>query len=294
MILTNIIGGLGNQMFQYACGRALSLRNDVPHALCVDQFESYRLHNGFELDRVFRCSPRLAEPGELRALMGWQAVPFARRLLARPQLAPLRHRHFVAEPHFHHWLGLDQPWHDAYLHGYWQSERYFADATAQIREDFQFRADWDDLDQGVRQRMRAAPSLSLHVRRGDYTSKKNTGLFAACDLDYYRRAIRYVRDREPEVRLFVFSDDPDWVEQHLAPEFGQLETVRHNSGPRSARDMRLMSCADHHVIANSSFSWWGAWLNPSPHKIVVAPRQWFREETRMSSADVIPATWTRL
>jgi hypothetical protein len=295
MIITNLIGGLGNQMFQYACGRAASLRWNQPLLVSVDQFSTYKLHNGLEINRVFHGDVRTAGAADLRALLGWQAHPFVRKLLARPALAQLRRRAFVAEPHFHHWDGLQQrPLRDVYLHGYWQSERYFADAAAQIRADFGFASDWDEPDRAVLERMRAGPSLSVHVRRGDYTSKKNTGLYAACDLDYYRRAIRHVRERSAQARLFVFSDDPDWVQANLGPEFGELEAVRHNTGARSARDMRLMSCADHHVIANSSFSWWGAWLNPSPEKIVVAPRQWFVNEAAMSSADLIPASWVRL
>ena len=150
----------------------------------------------------------------------------------------------------------------------------------------------DDADRAILARMQSRPSASLHVRRGDYTSAKNQHVYALCGMDYYRTAIRLMRSRVPGIRFFAFSDDPDWVASQFRDEMNQIEVVRHNSGVRSAFDMRLMSQADHHILANSSFSWWGAWLNPSPEKIVVAPKNWFSNGT--SDKDIIPSRWLRV
>ena len=292
MIISNIIGGLGNQMFQYACGRSMGLRCGQPLRLATDQFDAYTLHNGFELQRVFSIVLPLATRAELRLLLGWQASPSLRRLVGRPAMRWLAGNSWANEPHFQFWPELAALQGPRYLHGYWQTERYFTEHIDQIRADFVFRMEWDAPDEAVRQRMRAQPSASLHVRRGDYTNAKNKKLFATCSLDYYREAIRLMHERVPGVRLFAFSDDPDWVDAHLGAEFGSIETVRHNFGDRSAHDMRLMSQADHHIIANSSFSWWGAWLNPSPDKIVIAPRRWFLNGT--DDSDLIPTSWIRV
>ena len=126
----------------------------------------------------------------------------------------------------------------------------------------------------------------------DYTSAKNQDLYAQCNLNYYRNAINMLRERVPGTQIFAFSDDPDWVASQLLPEFEGIEIVRHNTGSRSANDMKLMSTADHHIIANSSFSWWGAWLNAKPNKLVIAPKPWFLNKT--IDDDLIPSTWVRI
>jgi len=292
MIITNLIGGLGNQMFQYACGRAVSLRTNQRLLIANDQFANYTLHNGFELDATFNGSFEVATNRELNNLIGWQASTVLRRLLSKSPINWIRSRHWTNEPHFQYWPAIRSITASTYLHGYWQSEMYFSDVHDHIRADFAFRMPWDDADRAVCARIQSQPSASLHVRRGDYTKAKNQGVFALCDLNYYRKAMRELRTRVPEIRFFAFSDDPDWVVANLADEMNQIELVRHNGGRRSANDMRLMSMADHNIIANSSFSWWGAWLNPSPDKIVIAPRKWFLNGN--NDADLIPASWLRL
>lgn len=292
MIIANIIGGLGNQMFQYACARSLSLKTGQDLRLATDQFESYALHNGFELQRVFNIDTQVATKAELRQLLGWQASPALRRLLGRPALRWLADGRWGNEPYFQYWPELVKLRAPLYLHGYWQSERYFQEYADQIRADFVFKTEWDAQDKAVLQRMRAQPCASLHVRRGDYTNAKNMKVYARCDLAYYREAINLLCKRVPGIKLFAFSDDPDWVEEFLDPEFGPIEIVRRNFGSRSANDMRLMALADHHIIANSSFSWWGAWLNPSTNKIVVAPKHWFLNG--IDDRDLIPPSWIRI
>jgi hypothetical protein len=292
MIIVNTIGGLGNQMFQYACGRAVSLRTRQILRIATDQFDGYALHNGFELHRVFHVETQQATEDEMKHQLGWRAHPTLRRLLGRPAMLWARGRHWCNEPYFQYWPGIKDILGPIYLHGYWQSERYFKDVADQIREDFNFRLPWDAADQNIREQMRALPSASLHIRRGDYALPRNRGIYAQCGIDYYRDAINLIRKRIPGIRLFAFSDDPDWVDAQLGSEFGPIETVRHNGNERSANDMRLMSQADHHIIANSSFSWWGAWLNPSPDKIVIAPRRWFLNNT--DDHDLIPPSWIRI
>ena len=142
---------------------------------------------------------------------------------------------------------------------------------------------------------RSMPSnaVSLHVRRGDYVSDPATNRFhGTCSPDYYRQAVDYVIGRAGVPHLFVFSDDQEWTRANL-----QFAVPRRSSSANPPdcgyRDMQLMARCRHHIIANSSFSWWGAWLNPSPEKIVVAPKQWF-SSPRNDTRDLVPPNWVRM
>lgn len=292
MIICNLIGGLGNQMFQYACGTAVSIRTKQPLRIATDQFQNYTLHNGFELQRVFHVDTPIATDTELKDMLGWQSSTRFRYLFVRPFTRWSCSKRCCIEPHFQYWPAIRDWTGPAYMHGYWQSEQYFSDVADRVRQAFRFRQSWDDADLAVRLKMGLQPSASLHVRRGDYTSAKNQSMYAQCDIGYYQTAIQLLRKRVPDVKIFAFSDDPDWVISQLVPKFGEMEIVRHNTGMRSANDMRLMSSADHHIIANSSFSWWGAWLNPDPDKIVIAPKSWFVDGKK--DTDLIPSSWIRI
>ena len=275
MVITNIIGGLGNQMFQYATARALSMARTESLRLDIAGFSGYGLHQGFELQRIFSCPVEIASDAEVRAILGWQASPLIRRVLSRPDLAIIRRKGFVVEPHFRYWQGLNKTPADCYLAGYWQSEKYFSDVAAQIREDFSFRLLMNSQNIELAQHISQVNAVSLHVRRGDYANNpKTTKTHGLCSLDYYREAIKHISKHVQKPHFFIFSDDIAWVKNKLKIDF-PCEYVGHNRGAESYNDMRLMSMCQHHIIANSSFSWWGAWLNPSTVKIVLAPRKWF-------------------
>lgn len=278
-------------MFQYAAGRALALRRRSPLNLDISAFEGYGLHQGFELHRVFPGTLLIAPPeantkgvaGGLRAVT---------RKLLRRVVTPLRPRSFVLEPHFQYWDGIVDAPSNSYLSGYWQSEKYFHEFGSQIRDDFSFPRVVDQTNAALTQRIADANAISLHVRRGDYASDpKNTSVYHLCSLEYYRSAIQHLASRVDKPHFFIFSDDIAWVKENLLLAFAHT-WVANNSGRESFNDMRLMSQCKHHIIANSSFSWWGAWLNPHPEKIVVAPKRWFANST--NSVDLVPSGWERL
>lgn len=292
MILSHILGGLGNQMFQYAAGRALSIARNTPLCLDVSDFPGYRPHQGFELSRVFSCPVTLAEPDDVRAVLGWQSSWLARRIVARPALRLLRSRHFVAEPHFHYWPGIRDVSLPCYLMGYWQSERYFADVAQTIRTDFTFRQPMTGCNLELAEEIGAVNAVGLHVRRGDYASNSKTlATHGVCPLAYYEAAIRYIAESVEAPHFFVYSDDMDWVRANLNID-QPCRYVDHNRGTESFNDMRLMSLCRHHIIANSSFSWWGAWLNPHEDKIVVGPQRWFSNNNNVK--DLFPRGWVPL
>ena len=279
-------------MFQYACGRALSIRNSVPLRIAADQFSNYQQHNGLELLRIFDISVPLATPKELLSLLGIKANPNVRKLLGRPSMSCLTGKSWCNEPHFDYWTGIHDIDFPKYIHGYWQSESYFADLAKVIRNDFTFRCKLDGLDLAVYERMSSGPCVSLHVRRGDYLKGKFKNMYASCNVEYYVSAVQLLRKKQPNIKIFAFSDEPDWIVKNLVPEIGPMEVVCHNVGSSSANDMRLMSLADHHIIANSSFSWWGAWLNPSKEKIVIAPKTWFAGGRQTPT--LLPISWIRI
>jgi hypothetical protein len=292
-VYTSLIGGLGNQMFQYAAGRALALRRNTPLRLDISSFSSYRIHQGFELQRVFACTAETAGASDINRLLGWQSRPFFRRLLAHPAFSALRRNEFVVEPHFNFWPGIDEVPMDCYLAGYWQSEKYFRDQAPTIRQDFTFRQPLSGQNQSLADMIARENAISLHVRRGDYASNpQSNATHGTCSPDYYRAAVRYVAERTENPHFWIFSDDMAWTKEQLKLDF-PCRYVEHNQGAESYNDMRLMTLCRHHVIANSSFSWWGAWLAAHPARIVVAPERWFRGAPHDSS-DLIPENWVRL
>lgn len=292
MVISQIIGGLGNQMFQYAAGRALSLKNGQVLRLDVSGFAGYGLHQGFELQRVFNIPADIATEAEVRSILGWQFASGIRRVLARSGMAALRRKAFVVEPHFHYWPDISKVPQDSYLFGYWQSEKYFLDIAPVIRADFTFKHSLVSLNAALAEQIGTVNAVSLHVRRGDYAKNPKTmATHGLCSLDYYRAAIRHIADRVEQPCFFIFSDDIAWVQDNLKMDF-PCQYVDCNQGAESYNDMHLMSMCRHHIIANSSFSWWGAWLNPNPDKIVIAPEKWFANET--NTQDLIPQGWVRL
>ncbi len=295
MIIANIVGGLGNQMFQYACARALASELGLPLKVTQDMFGVYSSHYGPELERVFSLSLDVAQPSELVELIGvLRVLPRVRRVFANKVLAPLRGRNFIVEPNFRYWSGLrDRVQARGYLQGYWQSERYFIKHAITIRNDFKFKHPLTGKNAELARDILNTVAVSVHIRRGDYVNNAKARSFhGVCQLEYYLNAIEILRTRDPRARFFAFSDDPKWVADVLLHRYPDLILVENNKCESSYNDMRLMSLCQHHIIANSSFSWWGAWLNPSPEKVVTAPRQWFLNG--YDDTDLVPSSWIRI
>lgn len=275
MIISEILGGLGNQMFQYAAGLALAERSGVPLRLDRTPFDWYALWS-YSL-------PDLAISSATASHYDRLAVAAEGSLIQEE--GPRYDKRF------------DYPHAVAYLKGYWQSERYFAHLRPRLRSEFRPLAPFTVQDVEVATAMSSSVAISMHVRRGDYVSNAQAAAFhGVMGVEYYKVGIAAILDRLPEaerrsVHFFIFSDDPDWCAQTYA--FLEPKTiVRHNPPSRGAMDIHLMSLARHHIIANSSFSWWGAWLCGNPEQVVVAPRHWFAAE-QMSEHDIVPDRWLR-
>jgi hypothetical protein len=294
MLVVNLIGGLGNQMFQYASAWALASEHGMELKLDISDFHRFPPRR-YLLDH-FRVDAVIARPDEL-AMFDKDSKRFrtaTRKFVARLLGDNRVTGRTVFERGFP-WqkIPLDRTI-DTLLIGYWQSERYFLSMAHQIRQAFVLRAPPDARTQRLLDDIDRQPAVSLHVRRGDYVSnpvvQKKHGLVG---LDYYAAAVAHILALEPQARFYVFSDDLDWVRANLSMA-AQAEYVDLNGPDQPHEDLRLMSRCRHHIIANSSLSWWGAWLNPDPAKVVIAPRQWFTPESKRDARDIVPPSWVRL
>ncbi|MBK0326279.1 alpha-1,2-fucosyltransferase [Rhodobacteraceae bacterium F11138] len=277
MIVTRLHGRLGNQMFQFAAARGLAERLRTQVAL--DARLAERRGEGV-LTRVFDLT--LAQPDGLPPLK---------------QDSPLRYVLWRATSRrFHRERGLEynaeiENWADgSYLHGYWQSERYFERITDQIRRDFRFPAFSSTANVEMAARIDESLSISLHVRRGDYV---DLDAHVLCDQSYYDAALARIMDGlDGTPTVYVFSDDPEWARHNLP--LPCTKVVVDLNGPDSDHaDMHLMSLCDHNIIANSSFSWWGAWLNDNADKRVAGPVKWFGDP-KLTNPDILPKDWMRI
>ncbi|HOI72947.1 MAG TPA: alpha-1,2-fucosyltransferase [Syntrophales bacterium] len=293
LVIVRLNGGLGNQLFQYATGRMLADHHRTELKLDLSAFHTgkertYRLNH-------LRVRERIAGDDEIDALCGpprnsFRGIVF--RLLQR--MRPY-HRRFVFQERC---IGRYDPDilrtpKSVYLRGYWQSEKYFLTVAGDIRREIAEIEPRDAHSREMEKEMLRTASASVHVRRGDYvTDPAACEVHGLCDGDYYRRCVRFLDERVKNLRLFIFSDEPDWVRRNM--DLGSSAVVvDHNGGERDYEDLLLMSRCRYHIVANSSFSWWGAWLCDFQDKIVLAPRNWFRAGV-LEETDIVPDSWIRM
>lgn len=299
MIIVQLLGGLGNQMFQYALGKHLATLNNCELKLDLEEFTQDPLRN-YHLN--FFCLPQtFAKPSEINHLkFGHNIKPIAkietffnrvcRRLTGKK---PIKKISYVIEKEMFKFntkiLGLRG---HKYLEGYWQSEKYFSDIRKILLDNFTLKNEASTQNSSFLKQIRACNSVSLHVRRGDYITNPGTKkLYACCNSGYYQSAIEAINSRIATPRFFVFSDDPDWAESNLVIENKVI--IKGNNAENAHEDLRLMQNCRHHIIANSSFSWWGAWLNQNSDKIVIAPKTWINLP-KVDTRDLIPDGWLRI
>ena len=279
MIVVQLIGGLGNQLFQYAFAKNLAARSGVPFKLDITPFEAYKLH-AYSLDAL-NISAEIATPSEINRAKGSRIL----RLLGR---APWVHEKVFSfdEKHL-------APVRRAYVVGYWQSEKYFKDIASSLRGEFTLKKSLSTADEQVLEKIKSNLAVAVHIRRADYVNNAHTlQVHGVCSPEYYQQALNILAAKVPNMHLFVFSDDPAWAEQNLQWSY-PVTFVKHNKADRNYADLFLMSQCQHFVIANSTFSWWAAWLGNYPRKTTIAPQQWFRDENRAAD-DIIPESWMRL
>ena len=204
------------------------------------------------------------------------------------------HKLVYKEPH----LSFDKNYaslpNGSYLKGYWQSEKYFENNKLNILNDLRIITDQSSQNVEISKQIASNVSVSLHIRRGDYVSNSEyNATHGTCSLSYYKTAVSYLlKNIGKNFTIFAFSDDPEWVYSNLKLPV-DIRFVNNNSSEYSYEDLRLMSECNHNIIANSSFSWWGAWLNTNNNKIVIAPSKWYANQY-IKNNDIIPANWIKI
>jgi hypothetical protein len=290
-ILVRIEAGLGNQLFQYAAGLALARRLGAELLLDTSSYETDSLRN-YQLGN-FNISARLA--GRFRCR--WE------NQLRRKTFAPVRWPLRLAGSRLVSWHVSDrqQGFDDRlgkltgniFLTGYWQSELFFAGIRETLLNEFTFKDEPDAANRRIQARISAANAVGVHVRRGDFvTTDIGQRHHGVCGLDYYQAAFAHYQARFSDLEFFIFSDDPAWVSANF-PDFGPTTIVAHNFGRNDAEDFRLLMHCRHFIVANSTFSWWAAWLGKAADKSIIAPRRWYASD-KLSEKNLVPAAWIRL
>lgn len=281
-IISQLQGGLGNQMFQYAAGRVLALKHNAKLYLDAGPLATRGSHTAreYELGCFDIRASVLSTPAEWTHL---QPVAFKTVQERGPRFMP----ELLRAPA------------NSVLTGYWQSERYICNIRPTLRRDFTLRSPPDAVTQAWAERIRAPrpgrQSVMLHARRGDYVSNPSAAAHhGTCGLAYYQAALAQLQARLGNIEVYAFSDDPDWVQTHLA-HLAPMHVVSHREqgGRPSHLELWLMQQCQHYVLANSSFSWWAAWLGETPQSLVICPAQWV-QTPGFDTSDVTPSRWLRM
>jgi len=289
MIIVRIIGGLGNQMFQYAAGRALATKYNVPLKVDLRWMRGYR-HRDFLLDKF----PISIETPLWNERLKFTWFPFRRRpFFPYTKLIRKFHHLLYMEPGFPYNPGFWNLGPYRFLFGYFQSEKYFKEYESLLRNDFNYQYDPSLYDKEVLEAIQKPSSIAIQFRRGDYITDAATNRsIGVCSMEYYERAFDFLQSRMKDSRLLVFSDDIEWCRKHVKFD-GSIFVQRKGGSPLD--DMFLSIQCKNIILANSTFSWWCAWLNPNPKKIVIAPQKWFKsEELNKNAYDLIPDDWIRI
>lgn len=285
MIYSRIRGGLGNQLFQYCMARSLADRLNTSLGLDIRDFNedspySMALKN-------FNIRANFNPPGIIKH----KTNGYFKYLL---DIISGNHKYVYKEPYLHFDKNVISRPNNSYYKGYWQSEKYFKDNKENILNDLRIIRNQSIQNKKISAKIANTVSVSLHIRRGDYISNSEyNASHGTCSLTYYENAVSYlVKNIGKNFKIFAFSDDPAWVYSNLKLPV-DIYFVNNNSPEQGYEDLRLMSECNHNIIANSSFSWWGAWLNTYNKKTVIAPSNWYANQY-IKNNDIIPPDWIKI
>ncbi|MBS4062401.1 MAG: alpha-1,2-fucosyltransferase [Bacteroidetes bacterium] len=299
MIITRLKGGLGNQMFQYATAKSLSLKKKTSLKLDTSFLNerplkpNYTIRN-YELG-LFNINAEIANSDDIRKILNRKIsffdiikIKFNRNSIANYK------KPIIQEQGFQFDQNLFKSSENCLIVGYWQSEKYFDDIRPILLKDFSLKSEPDENNVKLLKNISTANSVSIHFRRGDYVSNPLTNqIHGVCNIEYYQKAIEFINHKVKDPVAFIFSDDIEWAKKNFKTNIPIIFVDKNTSN--LSEDFRLMSACKHNIIANSSFSWWGAWLNGNPDKIVIAPEKWFADvEKNKETVDLVPEKWIRI
>lgn len=293
MVIVKLMGGLGNQMFQYAAGKALArhlnteFKIDLEFLLDRTPRENF-VYRNYDMD-IFDIAPTVATKKETKKYTVAPSGAFEKMIaVIRARIAP--HNYFF-EPHFHFTPDFFKQPENCYLDGYWQTPKYFEAIENEIREDFRFKEPVQPASLELKKAITNENSVCINVRRADFLTNSFHGV---CDMKYFNPGIEIMAGKVDNPHFFIFSDDPQWCLENFKLNYPVTFVGHDHAGKKFANYLQLMSLCKHYIIPNSSFAWWAVWLNTtSKDKIVIAPTTWFTDGN-WDSKDLIPAHWIRV
>lgn len=289
MIIAKIQGGLGNQMFQYAFGRMLALRNNVPLKLDTMMFKTYEFHL-YTMNNL-NIQENYATQEEINSFVKYRPRKGKVGMVLNPLFADKSR--YVEEPQWTFSPAMMDLKSPCYVDGYWQTEKYFLEIEDLIRKEFSLRNPLDEYSQSVAAKIHSAKEpVALHIRRGDFAyHPQMSKLMGVCPPEYYDAAKDIIKERVHDPVYFVFSDDLEWAKEHVKTGF---PTEFIGQGPeKNYQDIDLMRMCKHHILSNSTFGWWGAWLSDSHRTgINIAPTRW--NNKNFDTKDLVPEYWIKL
>jgi hypothetical protein len=297
MIINKICGGLGNQMFQYALGKHLSIINNTNHKIDVKNYKGKTLDlqkgiREFELD-CFNIGAKKATNEDIEKTDSFFTKnKFGRKLFRlcsnknnyfnKKYILEPPANYFKFDPQILQTLGHK----DVYIDGYWQTEKYFKNIEKDIRKDFTFKNKPSGENNKLIEKIKECNSVSLHVRHGDNVHIENGILMT---MEYYNKAIEVITSKIKEPTFFIFSDDPEWASKNIKLQYPTIFVK--NNLKQATEDLRLMTYCKHHILGNSTFSWWGAWLGEKANQIVVCPTKYLDSKLDILNTDYKPEKW---
>ncbi len=285
MVIIKLQGGLGNQLFQYALGRNLSLKNNVELKFDISALEENKIRK-YSLE-TFHIQGLIASDVEIRKFKNG----FGR---VKDFFLPYYYKSVIIERQFNFDPEILALKGERYFEGYWQSEKYFDDAADKLRSDLVLEKELGAPAAGWLNKIVSCNSISIHIRRQDYVVGKWSKVYNILDMDYYDSAIKLIQKKIDEPEFFIFSDDIKWAKDNFLNIIGpKINIVSGSDSIKDYEEMILMSRCGHHIIANSSFSWWGAWLGGGKNKVIIAPAKWFNE-FKADTRDLLPSAWIKI
>lgn len=285
MIITQITGGLGNQLFQYAAGYAISKK------LNTELYLHFYLHES-DTKRKAAIAELLTDLNWIGAEVVGTYIPKNTMERLWQRILPFSKKTFYKESHFHFDEQIRYVNDNTYLKGFWQSEKYFLEYADEIKMKLISAVSKIEIAPELLEKINAHPSISVHVRKGDYLKTPYLTYYHQLPNEYYKKGVEQILSTIPNAKIFVFTDDIEWVNQHFDIGY-EYEMISGKYSFSVFDDMKAMIACDHHVIANSSFSWWTAWLSTGENKKVVAPAKWFNEGPS-DTEDLVPSSWIKV
>lgn len=297
MVIIALFGGLGNQMFQYACGKSIAiklgveLKLDISLILDRSPSENFTFRE-YELG-VFNIKEQIASLEEVRNFVPnlFNSSNLTKKTYKIKRI--INNKNFYYEKtKFKFENRIENIKDNTYIYGYFQTENYFKSNYLEIINSFCIREDLDFLNKSIMNRIKLENAISIHIRRSDYQNSS----YELLEINsYYSKAIEIIKLKVENPIFYFLSDDKTWTEEQFRDFDIQKEFIQHNNGEKSFIDLILMSHCKHNICANSTFSWWGAWLNKNPQKIVITPKKWFNNpEFSKTTHDLIPKNWIQI